>query len=92
MQHQNNLGVEGYADVDHPLACKWLQDNNSSILVHGHTHKPADHIMQSDDFQLERKVLSDWDFNTATPRADALRLHKQESQRNWNFKRILLAQ
>lgn len=58
-----------YADVDTQAACDWLQSADATVLIHGHTHRPADHAMSS---QLKRVVLSDWDAKAR--RGEVLRL------------------
>jgi len=60
-----------YADVDAAAARQWLAAAGACTLVHGHTHKPAEHDLGAG---LRRVVLSDWDLQAAIPRADALRL------------------
>jgi UDP-2,3-diacylglucosamine hydrolase len=60
-----------YADVDAAAACAWLQAAHAHELIHGHTHKPADHAL---DHSLRRRVLSDWDAAATPPRAEVLRL------------------
>ena len=60
-----------YADVDGPAAIAWLQAAQAHALVHGHTHRPADHVLAPG---LARHVLSDWDLAATPPRADVLRL------------------
>jgi UDP-2,3-diacylglucosamine hydrolase len=62
-----------YADVDAPLARQWLQQAHATELIHGHTHKPADHALGDG---LLRRVLSDWDLQTRPPRAEVLRLQQ----------------
>ena len=64
--------AQTYADVDGPAACAWLQATASSVLVHGHTHRPADHALAPG---LSRSVLSDWELDATPPRAEVLRLH-----------------
>ena len=61
-----------YADVDTPAALQWLQAAGAQVLVHGHTHKPAEHAL---DTTHRRIVLSDWDADAVPPRLEALRLH-----------------
>ena len=61
-----------YADVDPGLALAWLQSADSSVLVHGHTHKPADHALDATHWRI---VLTDWDADAVPPRLQALRLH-----------------
>lgn len=69
-----------YADVDEDEAIKCLLANQAEILIHGHTHKPADHLLteqlpsQPHAQALERLVLSDWDGAAQPPRAEILRL------------------
>ncbi len=60
-----------YADVDAPLARDWLQAAQARAMIHGHTHKPADHTLGPD---LLRHVLSDWDAAAQPPRGEVLRL------------------
>lgn len=70
---KNELGVEGYADVDGPLACTWLREYGCHTLVHGHTHKPADHVLVQAPSPLHRRVLSDWEQEHEPARGDILR-------------------
>lgn len=67
-----------YADVDGPAAIAWLQAAQATTLVHGHTHRPAEHTLAPD---LRRVVLSDWDAAAHPPRADVLRLTPQGLER-----------
>ena len=60
-----------YADVDRPAALAWLRAANATTLVHGHTHKPAEHVL---DAGHDRIVLSDWDAEAHPPRLQALRI------------------
>lgn len=60
-----------YADVDAAAAREWLQGSQASTLIHGHTHKPADHDLGQG---LRRVVLSDWDATATPPRLQVLRL------------------
>jgi UDP-2,3-diacylglucosamine hydrolase len=63
-----------YADVDGPAACEWLGAARAGTLIHGHTHRPADHALGTPGSGLRRVVLSDWEADAAPPRAQALRL------------------
>jgi UDP-2,3-diacylglucosamine hydrolase len=62
-----------YADVDATAARQWLQAANASTLIHGHTHRPAEHDLGGSG-GLKRVVLSDWDAQATPPRAEVLRL------------------
>lgn len=60
-----------YADVDHASAIAWLQAAGARTLIHGHTHRPANHALAPG---LQRVVLSDWDAAALPPRLETLRL------------------
>lgn len=60
-----------YADVDIAAAADCLQTAQAGHLIHGHTHRPADHALPGG---LHRLVLSDWDADAQPPRAEVLRL------------------
>ena len=78
---KNELGVEGYADVDAPLACRWLQERGCHTLVHGHTHKPAEHVLDGTQTPaLRRLVLSDWEAARRPARGDVLRWYPESAQ------------
>lgn len=67
-----------YADVDQTAALAWLNAAHAHALVHGHTHRPADHLLAPG---LMRHVLSDWDLDAPPQRADLLRLSADAAQR-----------
>lgn len=60
-----------YADVDDGAAASWLAAAGAVAMIHGHTHKPADHRLPRG---LRRLVLSDWDATAAPPRLQVLRV------------------
>ena len=57
-------------DVDDATALHWMRASAASTLVHGHTHRPGTHAITPG---FARHVLSDWDLDGATPRAEVLR-------------------
>lgn len=59
------------ADVDSGQAMQWLAESGARTLVHGHTHRAADHCISE---TLRRVVLSDWDADANAPRAEVLQL------------------
>jgi UDP-2,3-diacylglucosamine hydrolase len=67
-----------YADVDSQAARQLLLEANARTLIHGHTHKPADHHLGEG---MQRVVLSDWDALATPPRAEVLRLSSAGLQR-----------
>ncbi len=69
--HQADLGPARWSDVDDAAAAQWLAAAGCSNLIHGHTHRPATHLLPGGGV---RHVLGDWDFDHGAPRARALRL------------------
>lgn len=63
-------GADVWADVDSHWALAALKRHQASRLIHGHTHHPADHPLPDGH---GRWVLSDWDLDHGTPRAEVLR-------------------
>jgi len=68
-EERKRLGVQ-YPDVDSAAAAAWLDAADAQVLIHGHTHRPADHALG----ERQRTVLSDWDAASTPPRLQALRL------------------
>lgn len=73
-----------YADADPTLSAQWLQAAKATRLVHGHTHRPADHPCQGHTPTL-RQVLSDWSLDHAPLRAQVLRLARDGSAQRINL-------
>jgi len=67
-----------WADVDADAARQWLRQAGARALIHGHTHRPADHDLGGG---LRRIVLSDWDAAAHPPRAQLLCLSPAGAQR-----------
>ena len=65
-----------YADVDAQAALAWLRGAGARHMMHGHTHKPANHLLGPD---LHRIVLSDWEMSAQPPRAEVLRLSIEDA-------------
>lgn len=42
-----------------------LRETGASVLIHGHTHRPARHEITVDGRRCERIVIPDWDFDHA---------------------------
>jgi UDP-2,3-diacylglucosamine hydrolase len=59
-----------YADVDGPAALAWMEAADAQAMIHGHTHRPADHALGP----WRRTVLSDWDAAAVPARMEVLRL------------------
>jgi UDP-2,3-diacylglucosamine hydrolase len=70
----HNQSMQSFADADPEMTRDWLQSSQSLHLVHGHTHRPADHPVASLQGAM-RQVLSDWHVTPAHRRAQVLRMH-----------------
>ena len=60
---------ETFADVDLATAVGWLQRTDCQTLIHGHTHRPAEHDLGPG---RQRLVLSDWDASATPARLEVL--------------------
>ena len=84
-----------HADVDHATALAAMQACGASVLLHGHTHRPAEHHMHGEGPGGDvptglRVVLSDWDLAAQPPRAEYLRLQR-DAGGHWRWQRMLMA-
>ncbi len=64
--------AQTFVDVDAAAATHWLAQARATTLIHGHTHRPAEHDL---GHGLQRIVMSDWDATALPARAQVLRLH-----------------
>lgn len=67
-----------YADVDHPAALAWLQVASAQALIHGHTHRPATHVLAPRPAAPRAQRLG---FDATPPRAEVLRLTAEGLER-----------
>lgn len=75
-QAQRQASGEDPADVDDTAASQLLHNAGATLLIHGHTHRPARHTLVAG----HREVLSDWDAQAKQPRAQVLRMHLAPGQ------------
>jgi UDP-2,3-diacylglucosamine hydrolase len=66
-----------YSDIDTDAAVAWLDAADAQVMIHGHTHRPAEHPLG----RYRRIVLSDWDAEAPPPRLEALRLSADGARR-----------
>ncbi|MCV2369291.1 UDP-2,3-diacylglucosamine diphosphatase [Paucibacter oligotrophus] len=69
---------EHWEDLDQAACIAWLKASNCVGMIHGHTHRPAEHQLSPG---LHRHVLSDWDFEAEQARGDVLRLRQSGLRR-----------
>ncbi|MGH6625046.1 MAG: UDP-2,3-diacylglucosamine diphosphatase [Burkholderiaceae bacterium] len=73
-EQRKRSGVD-YADLNAEAVRDWLQAAQAPVMIHGHTHKPAQHEMGLvAGVPMTRIVLSDWDGGATPPRQQVLRL------------------
>ena len=73
-ESQKHEGM-GFADADQGMALFWLAQAQADRLIHGHTHRPADHVLGT----AQRHVLSDWSLDHTPKRAQVFRLHRDSA-------------
>jgi len=54
------LKPESIMDVDNGAVERAFRDHGVARIIHGHTHRPATHIVEVDGTPRERIVLADW--------------------------------
>ena len=54
-------------DVNAGAVEQAFRDHGVKLMVHGHTHRPARHVLEVDGAKRERWVLPDWDCDHANP-------------------------
>lgn len=65
----NQYKTAAIMDVEPGAVEQALRAAEATVLIHGHTHRPARHALSIDGKPCERLVLPDWDFDhAATPR------------------------
>ena len=64
-----------FADADTEMSLFWLAQANADRLIHGHTHRPADHPLG----MAQRHVLSDWSLDHSPWRSQVFRLHRDSA-------------
>ena len=75
---KNQQNLLECADVDSAEALAWLQSTNAKTMIHGHTHKPANHDLGNG---FQRFVMTDWDLKATPARAEVLQLSSTGLQR-----------
>jgi UDP-2,3-diacylglucosamine hydrolase len=75
---KNQLHLLEYADVDNTAAVVWLQASSAKTMIHGHTHKPAEHDLGNG---FNRVVMTDWDLKATPARGEVLQLSTTGLQR-----------
>lgn len=67
-RHQQQSKSYAIMDVNATTVDSLLRSNGTSIMIHGHTHRPACHIVAQGDHPYIRYVLPDWECDTPLQR------------------------
>lgn len=72
-RHQALQAMDDQTDIDEPTAAAWMREAGTTVMVHGHTHRPGSAQLAPG---LVRHVMSDWDLEGihGHSRAEVLRL------------------
>jgi UDP-2,3-diacylglucosamine hydrolase len=54
------MKAEGIMDVNDETVQAYLRRHGARTLIHGHTHRPADHRLNLDGQEVSRRVLAEW--------------------------------
>lgn len=78
--HKNDAAL--YVDLDSRATLALLQSQDAGHMVHGHTHRPARHLVGGG---RERLTLSDWDQCAKPARAEVLRIRRSSQILDANY-------
>jgi len=56
----NSIKAEAIMDVNQQAVIERMRDQGVARLIHGHTHRPADHTFMLDGVSAVRHVLGEW--------------------------------
>ena len=73
-----SLKPESIMDVDDDAVAATFRDFRVTRLIHGHTHRPATHVVQVDGRACERIVLADWHDRGYYVEADEAGVRRKE--------------
>ncbi|MGV3741234.1 MAG: UDP-2,3-diacylglucosamine diphosphatase [Burkholderiaceae bacterium] len=71
-------------DTNAAAVTELFRSTEASIMIHGHTHRPARHSLVVDDKERLRFVLPDWDCDVATPRGGWISIDEAGKIRTYN--------
>lgn len=73
-QNMNSLKAEDILDVTPAEVVKQMEHAGVTLMIHGHTHRPARHQLIIDKKPAERIVLGDWHDSGWCIKADQTRI------------------
>jgi UDP-2,3-diacylglucosamine hydrolase len=77
-EHHKRMKAAEIMDVAPDAIDAALRNAGVATMIHGHTHRPAQHDFMLDGAPARRIVLADWDFDVSPPRGGYLRFDGAE--------------
>jgi UDP-2,3-diacylglucosamine hydrolase len=71
-------------DVNPAAISSLFESTGASVMIHGHTHRPATHVYEIGGVTRTRHVLPDWDCDTGTRRGGWLTLDTRGEMRRFD--------
>jgi UDP-2,3-diacylglucosamine hydrolase len=72
-------------DVNGPAIESLFEETGTTIMIHGHTHRPATHYHEFNGRRCIRHVLPDWDCDTEPARGGWLAINADGTFQRFNF-------
>lgn len=72
-------------DVNGAAITSLFEATGTTIMIHGHTHRPATHDYQETEGKRVRHVLPDWDCDNEPPRGGWLAMYADGSIRRFGY-------
>jgi UDP-2,3-diacylglucosamine hydrolase len=72
-------------DVNPAAIISLFDTMDAAVMIHGHTHRPATHIYESEEKTRVRHVLPDWDCDGESPRGGWLAMDANGDVRRFGF-------
>lgn len=73
-QKGNQEKSDKIMDVNADAIANLFSQTGASVLIHGHTHKPGEHLHDTGNGKCRRLVLSDWNLDADPARGDWIEL------------------
>lgn len=78
-------------DVNPDAVASLFRSTDAARMIHGHTHRPADHRHEIDGRRCSRHVLPDWDCDARPPRGGWLSMDAGGAIRRYDWNGTLLS-
>lgn len=76
-QKRNKMKTSEMMDVNLMTICKIFETSDVKIIIHGHTHRPARHVLEVNGKACVRFVLPDWEVEEKIKRGGGIMINEQ---------------